>query len=214
MTAVMGDDRSLWKTPCGFFTSLAPVTSDSELPVLSGKRDDAKVRRDLLAAGYRGEKVVLMLPQDVPNQRAMSEIAGDMMRRVGLNVDYQAVDWGTILQRRASKSPPSQGGWNAFCTRFWGSEFFSPAAHSPLRSNGAQAWFGWPSSPRIEALREQWFDAPDLGTQKTLTSEIQVQAFEDVPYYPLGLYYNPTAYRADLSGVLNGGPFFWNVRRA
>jgi peptide/nickel transport system substrate-binding protein len=214
MTAVMGDDRSLWKTPCGFFTSLAPVTSDSELPVLSGKRDNEKVRRDLLAAGYRGEKVVLMLPQDVPNQRAMSEIAGDMMRRVGMNVDYQAVDWGTILQRRASKSPPSQGGWSAFCTRFWGSEFFSPAAHSPLRSNGAQAWFGWPSSPRIEALREQWFDAPDLAIQKTLAAEIQAQAFEDVPYYPLGLYYNPTAYRADLSGVLNGGPFFWNARRA
>ena len=32
-------------------------------------------------------------------------------------------------------------------------------------------------------------------------------------YYPLGLYYNPTAYRGDLSGIVNGGPFFWNVRR-
>jgi peptide/nickel transport system substrate-binding protein len=213
MTAVMGDDRSLWKTPCGFLTSLSPVVNDSELTVLAGKRDDEKVRRDLLAAGYRGEGVVLMAPQDVPNQKAMSEISADMMRRVGMNVDYQAVDWGTILQRRASKSSPSHGGWNAFCTRFWGSEFMSPAAHSPLRSSGAQAWFGWPTSQRIEALREQWFDAPDLETQHALAGEIQAQAFEDVPYYPLGLYYNPTAYRSDLSGVLNGGPFFWNVRR-
>jgi peptide/nickel transport system substrate-binding protein len=171
------------------------------------------VKRNLLAAGYHGEKVVLMAPQDVPNQKAMSEIAADTMRRVGMDVDYQAVDWGTILQRRASKSPPSQGGWNAFCTRFWGSEFFSPAAHSPLRGNGAQAWFGWPSSPKIEALREQWFDAPNQGAQEALAAQIQGQAFEDVPYYPLGLYYNPTAYRADLTGVVNGGPFFWNVRR-
>jgi peptide/nickel transport system substrate-binding protein len=46
-----------------------------------------------------------------------------------------------------------------------------------------------------------------------LAAEIQGQAFEDVPYYPLGLYYNPTAYRGDLSGIVNGGPFFWNVRR-
>jgi peptide/nickel transport system substrate-binding protein len=213
MTAVMGDDQALWRTPCGFFTSLSPTADVGALPPLAGRRDNEKVRKDLQAAGYNGERVVLMVPQDVPNQKAMSEIAADMMRRVGMNVDYQAVDWGTILQRRASKNAPSQGGWNMFCTRFWGSECFSPAAHSPLRCNGGQAWFGWPSSPRIETLREQWFDAHDPGTQKALATEIQAQAFEDVPYYPLGLYYNPTAHRADLSGVLNGGPFFWNVRR-
>jgi peptide/nickel transport system substrate-binding protein len=62
-------------------------------------------------------------------------------------------------------------------------------------------------------LREQWFDAPNLGAQETLAAQIEGQAFEDVPYYPLGLYYNPTAYRADLIGVVNGGPFFWNVQR-
>jgi peptide/nickel transport system substrate-binding protein len=213
MTAVMGEDRSLWKVPCGYFTSLSPAANDSALTMLAVKPNYEKVKRDLLAAGYHGEKVVLMAPQDVPNQKAMSEIAAETMRRVGMDVDYQAVDWGTILQRRASKSPPSQGGWNAFCTRFWGSEFFSPAAHSPLRGNGAQAWFGWPSSPKIEALREQWFDAPNQGAQEALAAQIQGQAFEDVPYYPLGLYYNPTAYRADLTGVVNGGPFFWNVRR-
>jgi peptide/nickel transport system substrate-binding protein len=213
MTAVMGEDRSLWKVPCGYFTSLSSAANDSALAMLAVKPNYEKVSRDLLAAGYRGERVVLMAPQDVPNQKAMSEIAADTMRRVGMDVDYQAVDWGTILQRRASKSPPSQGGWNAFCTRFWGSEFFSPAAHSPLRGNGAQAWFGWPSSPKIEALREQWFDAPNQGAQETLAAQIEGQAFEDVPYYPLGLYYNPTAYRADLIGVVNGGPFFWNVQR-
>jgi peptide/nickel transport system substrate-binding protein len=214
MTAVVGDDQSLWKTPCGFLTTLSSVANDRALTALAGKRDDEMVARDLRAAGYRGEGVDLMAPQDVPNQKAMSEIAADMMRRIGMNVDYQAVDWGTILQRRANKSAPSQGGWNAFCTRFAGSEFASPAAHAPLRSSGAQAWFGWPTSPRIEALREQWFDASDPETQQTLAGAIQAQAFEDVPYYPLGLYYNPTAYRSDLSGILNGGPFFWSVRRS
>jgi peptide/nickel transport system substrate-binding protein len=213
MTAMVGEDRSLWKTPCGFFAPLSPSASDSGIVVLSGKRDDNKVKRDLLSAGYKGEKVILMVPQDVPNQKAMSEVAADTMRRVGMNVDYQAVDWGTILQRRASKSPPNQGGWNAFCTRFWGSECVSPAAHTTLRSSGTQAWFGWPSSPRIEALREQWIDTPDPAAQHTLAAEIQKQAFEDVPYYPLGFYYSPTAYRADLTGIVNGGPFFWNIRR-
>lgn len=39
------------------------------------------------------------------------------------------------------------------------------------------------------------------------------KAFENLPYYPLGLYSNPTAYCNDLTGVLNAGPLFWNVRR-
>jgi peptide/nickel transport system substrate-binding protein len=180
---------------------------------LAGGRDPEKVRRDLRAAGYQGEKVVLMVPPDVPVQKALGEIAADTMRRVGMNVDYQALDWGTIVQRRMSKDAPGHGGWNAFCTRFWGSECATPAAHSALRGNGVQAWPGWPSSPRIEQLREAWFDARDPVTQQRLATEIEAQAFEDVPYYPLGLYFNPTAYRADLRGMVPGGPFFWNVRR-
>jgi peptide/nickel transport system substrate-binding protein len=190
------------------------MANSAGMPKLTGKRDDAQVRRDLKAAGYAGKKIVLLAPQDVPNQKAMTEIAADVMSRVGLNVDYQAVDWGTVVQRRANKGAPAQGGWNAFVTRFVGSEMFSPGVNAGLRCNGDQAWFGWPSSSRIEELRESWFDAPNLAAQRTLAERIQEQAFEDLPYYPLGLYYNPTAYRTDLTGVLDGGPFFWNVRRS
>ena len=52
-----------------------------------------------------------------------------------------------------------------------------------------------------------------LAAQQALAAEIQGQAFEDLPDHPLGLYYNPTAYRGDLSGIVNGGPFSGNVRR-
>ena len=57
------------------------------------------------------------------------------------------------------------------------------------------------------------FRSHDLAIRKALAARIQAQAPSDVPFYPLGLYYNPTAYRADLTGVLSGGPLFWNVRR-
>ena len=93
------------------------------------------------------------------------------------------------------------------------SDILTPASHYALRGNGDQAWAGWPNSPSIEKLRERWFEATDLAEQKRLAAEIQKQAFEDVPYYPLGLYYRPTAYRADLTGILSDIPVFWNVRR-
>ena len=61
-------------------------------------------------------------------------------------------------------------------TRFVGSEMFSPGVTAALRCNGGHAWFGWPSSPRIEESREAWFDAPNLATQRTLAERIQEQA--------------------------------------
>ena len=42
---------------------------------------------------------------------------------------------------------------------------------------------------------------------------MQKQAFIDVPYVPLGLFYQPTAYRSDLRDVIKGPPLFWTVKR-
>jgi peptide/nickel transport system substrate-binding protein len=54
---------------------------------------------------------------------------------------------------------------------------------------------------------------PDLATQKKIAAEMQVQAFVDVPYYPLGVFYNPSVYRRDITDILHGFPIFWNMRR-
>jgi peptide/nickel transport system substrate-binding protein len=101
-----------------------------------------------------------------------------------------------------------------FCTSFSGLDIYSPAGYAALRGNGAGAWFGWPTDPELERLRDAWFAATDLATQKKIAAAIQVQAFEDLPYYPLGLYYRESAYRSKLSGVLHGIPVFWSVRRS
>jgi peptide/nickel transport system substrate-binding protein len=77
---------------------------------------------------------------------------------------------------------------------------------------GPGSVYGWPSSARIEDLRQQWMDAPDLAAQQGIARELQVQALTDVPYIPLGQMLQATAYKADLTGVLNGFALFWNVR--
>lgn len=213
MTAMMGTDKSLWEVPVGFFPPVSPLSSNAGMAALTGKRDDAAVKQALEAAGYKGEKVVLMVSTDYPILKALGDVSADMLKRVGMNLDYQATDWGTVVQRRASNKPPAEGGWNMFCTGFSGLDFFTPASHLPLRGNGKNAWFGWPTMPKIEELRNAWFDAPDLAAQKKIGEEVQTQAFEDVPYYPLGLSHLPTAYRSDITGMLEGFVLFWNVRR-
>jgi peptide/nickel transport system substrate-binding protein len=213
MIAAQGEDPSLWSVPCGFFPPLSPLASDAGMSALTGKRDDAAVKAALEKAGYQGEKVVLMVGTDQPVLNALSNVALDMLKKVGVNVDYQATDWGMVVQRRSLTKPPAEGGWNLFCTGFSGLDFFTPASHLPLRGNGKGAWFGWPDDPKIESLREAWFNAPDLATQKKVGADIQLEAFENVPYYPLGLANLPTAFRPDITGLPEGFPIFWNVRR-
>jgi peptide/nickel transport system substrate-binding protein len=213
MIASQGEDTALWSVPAGFFPPTSPLASDAGMTAVTGKRDYEAVKAALATAGYQGERVVLMSPTDQPQNKAMSDVAADMLKRVGMNVDYQATDWGSVVQRRALTKPPAEGGWNMFVTGFSGLDFFTPASHLPLRCNGKAAWFGWPDDPKIEELRTAWFNAPDLDAQKKIGAEIQLEAFQSVPYYPLGIAQLPTAFRNDIAGVLEGFPVFWNVHR-
>ena len=83
-----------------------------------------------------------------------------------------------------------------------------------MRGNGRNAWVGWPTAPKLEAIRDQWLLATDLPTQKRLAADMQRQAFQDVPCMPLGLYYQPVAYRTDLTDMTKGLILFTGIRRA
>jgi peptide/nickel transport system substrate-binding protein len=214
MQAVVGGDPSLFRTPLGFFCPDTPMASQVGLDVLTSPRDFAKVKQNLIDAGYKGEKVVLMVPADSPSLKAQGDVAADMMKQVGLNVDYLALDWGTMLTRRNRKDGADQGGWSAFVTSWAGTDWLNPAGHIALRGNGEAGYAGWSTSPRTEELRDAWFRAPDEAAQKAICEDIQKQALIDVPYYPLGQYIQPTAFRTSITGVLDGIPSFWNVRPA
>ena len=88
----------------------------------------------------------------------------------------------------------------------------NPVGHVFLRGNGQDATVGWPTSPKLEELRNAWLQAPDLAAQKAIAAQIQLQAFADIPYIPLGQYFAPTAYQANLTGMLSGNPVFWNIK--
>jgi peptide/nickel transport system substrate-binding protein len=214
MVGMVGTEPSLWKDHCGYFCPGTPMANDAGMAALTSPRDLAKVKRDLDAAGYKGEKIVLLGPTDIPSAKALADITGDLLKsQLGLNIDYQAMDWASLVQRRAKKEPVDQGGWSIYHTSWSGIDQMNPVGHVFLRGNGQDATVGWPTSPKLEELRNKWLLAPDLAAQKVVAAEIQLQAFADVPYIPLGQYFAPTAYRADLDGILSGNPVFWNIRR-
>ena len=213
MQAVCGDDRGAWRDDVGFFAPGLPMASDAGLDALTGPRDVERSRREIAAAGYGGEPVVVLAPSDYPRINALALVAADLLQRCGLNVELQSTDWGSVIRRRASKAPPAEGGWSVFFTTFSGIDMSSPATNLALRGNGADAWFGWPTAPRLEALRDAWLAAADADAQRRIAADIQLQAFVDVPFLPLGQFVQPTVRRRELVDALQTLPLFWNIRR-
>jgi len=100
MTAVATDDPSMWHVPSAFFCPGTPMASDVGIAALTGPRDYAKVKAELAAAGYKGERVVLLAATDFPVLKAMSDVCADMLQKAGLN--------GTI--RRSTGARSTSGG--------------------------------------------------------------------------------------------------------
>ncbi len=212
MEAVVGANAP-YDAQCGLFTSGTPLANDAGMETLSGKHPMDQLKRELAAAGYKGERVIYLEPTDVPRINAIAEVGADMLRKLGMNVDVIATDWGTTVQRSVSRQPPDKGGWHMFAAFSGGYDMSTPGSHQLMRGNGAGAYNGWPTLPKLEALRDEWLFAADKATQLALARKMQEQAFEDVPYLPLGSYLQPVAYKADLTGVSKGLVQFTGVRR-
>ena len=212
--AIIGEQSELGIVPAGFFTEGHAMATHAGLDVMKGDAGLAQAKKMLAESGYKGEPVILIAPGD---QHAIMPIAGvtrDLFKNLGLNVDYQVMDWGTMVTRRTKQTPVDQGGWSAFNTIWGGLTVSNPGSAYPLRGNGKKGGLGWPTDERLEALRESWFDAPDQAARKDIARQIQLQALESVPYVPMGQIFQPTAFRSDIKDIVKAAiPFFWGVRR-
>lgn len=215
MTAVAGEaGPDVINDHVGFFAPSSRYASNAGMENFSAEPDLAALKKDVLAAGYKGEKVVFLGAADVPRITAICEVGADVLSKIGLNVDYVSLDWGTVVQRIFSRAPIAEGGWSIFGSMWGGLDWDNPAGDAALRGNGKEAWFGWPSNPKSEAIRDEWLRATDLATQKALAADMQRQAFIDAPCMPLGLYYQPVACRNNLEGMIKGLILFTGVKRA
>jgi peptide/nickel transport system substrate-binding protein len=213
MGAITGNDPSAWQIcrsqfPCGT-TYGSPV----DLPVQKGDLGSAKAM--IKEAGYNGQKAVIINPTDFATIGPLGDITYDMFRKIGINAELAATDWGTVVQRRSSKEPVEKGGWSVFHTWFTGGFIINPVVTAPFRGQGANGWFGWYDNPKIEQMTQEWLDAKDADERKKIGAAIQQENYAQVPTVTLGQFQIPTAYRKSLQGRLEcNAPLFWNVKRA
>ncbi len=213
MAAAAGDDPANWRADVGVFCPGTPMATTAGMQVLSAPRDIPRVKQLVAASGYANERVVVLIPSDFPTLKALGDVGADMLKRIGLNVDAQYADWGSTLQRVAKTEPVEQGGWSLFHTYWSGLDQFDPAVHVYIRGNGRAASRGWPTSEKLESLRNEWLFATDLSQQKRIAALIQQLVFIDVPYVPLGQILPERATRRNVVDLLSGYALFWNLRK-
>lgn len=135
MIAVAGTGRRYWSDRIGLFGREAPLATEVGIEALASPRDYPKVQRDLAAASYHGERVVALIATDIPVINALAQVGADQLRRAGVNVEVQALNFGTVVQRRMSRASPDKGGWNVYFTYFDGVWTYNPGNHLGIVSN-------------------------------------------------------------------------------
>lgn len=173
-----------------------------------------KAKELLKAAGYKGERIVLLSTPQYPAISAMAQVAAQRLRQIGVNVDLQMTDFAVMFRRmQAANKPLDQGGYNLFAYHAIGSAWFHPLMNLSLDlSCNGKNWAGWPCDPQGEALRQAFLEAPDDASRKAAFVAFQKRLWQFLPYIPLGQFDVATGWRKDVTGVLNAYIVaYWNI---
>ena len=206
--------KDLYK-PCGsIFVCGSPYgsTAGSDLQMKS----NMKKAQDLLkASGYDGTTIVVMKPTDLASIQKLPDVAAQLLRQAGFKVDLQAMDWQTLVGRRAKKDAPEKGGWHMFLTAWQAFDVWSPIANPTTDTRGEKStWFGWATDDRMVELRNQFMRATDDAAKKKLADQMHARMYEVGTHAILGEYQQPMAARKNISGFfVTNGNIYWNLKK-
>ena len=213
MHAFVGTDESMWKPMPSYFTPGTALYNEEGGEVLKGPRRLDAARRLLEESGYAGQPVTSMAAQDLPHHKAWGDVTVDLLQRLGVNVDHAAIDWGTVVARRAQKNAPGQGGWQIYHTSPYGVDLATPT-NIFIRGDGSSGSNGWATNPAVEREISAWFDATNLEEEKAAARRLNRVALDHALFAPLGVCMRHYAWRKSLTGITKGPmPLFWGVSK-
>jgi peptide/nickel transport system substrate-binding protein len=206
--------KELYKTCPSMFICNTPygTTAGSDIQAKGNMR---KAQELLKASGYDGTPIVIMKPTDLASIQKLPDVAAQLLRQAGFKVDLQAMDWQTLVGRRAKKDAPDKGGWHMFLTAWQTFDVWSPIANPAIDTRGEKStWFGWATDDKLVDLRNQFMRATEDGDKKKLADAIHARAFEVGTHAPLGEYMQPMAARKNISGFfVTNSNIYWNLKK-
>jgi peptide/nickel transport system substrate-binding protein len=200
-TAAMGYPLDMRVTYCPTYFICGSPNETSAGAEPFRKPDLAKAKQLLAESGYKGEKIVVLVPSDVTYLNAEALMTVQTLRSIGMNVDAQNMDWASIGARRAKRDAPEAGGWNVYVTVAGEFDVNSPITNAYLSPSCGNSLPGWPCDKKLDELRTAWIRETVPARRKELLDAFQARAYEAVPYVNLGQYSPAFAARSSLKGV-------------
>lgn len=168
----------------------------------------AAAREALRRTRYNGEKVVVLQATDIETLRVSSAVAADLLTQAGFNVELQAMDWGTLLNRRGRRE-----GWSVFGVTASGFDLSAPPTHFYLSGNCVD-YAGWSCDERMTPLFPAFARAQDEAERQRIAAQISTIAFENTPGVMWGQFTAPAAWRSSLRNLIPSSiPIFWSVEK-
>jgi len=205
-----------WYKTCGsYFTCGSAMANETNDAWFKGGPNPERARQLLAEGGYDGKPIVMLQATNFAYMANAATVFAQQLRAIGMKVDLQPMDWANVVARRASQSPPDQGGWNIFFTSAGGLSTSNPYMMAQMATNGKKSWFGWPSDEKNEQLRAQWLAADSPEQRKAIAAQIQENAWNVVPHLYFGQWQQPSAYRKNVKGWLHIPELiaFWNLEK-
>ena len=184
-----------------------PLANRAGMEGLTAAGDLDLARRLVRESGYDGTRLPLLVATDQNETTILGNVVHQTMKDMGLNVDYQATEFGSIMQRRGNAERP--GIWSAYPS------YVDAIAASAPGTNYALTGYGTPADPRMAQYIEDWFDAPDLMGQRAAAERIQSRFLEGPTYMPLCQTFRPIAHRTNVTNIVPGYSLrCWGLRIA
>jgi len=141
-------------------------------------------------------------------------VARAQLEKAGFKVDLQAMDWQTLVGRRAKKDPLNAGGWSAYFTSWGATDVTNPVSNAFVNASCEKATFGWACDAEIEKLRDAFSKETDPAKQKQIAEQVQLRILEYPTHVVLGQFTTPTAIRTNLNGLLHAPALaLWNLEK-
>lgn len=213
LTAQVGDPE-YFKTCGAIFGCGLPYDNQTNADMILAP-NVARAKELLKEAKYDGEPVVILQATDIASSASIPVVLAQQLRQAGFKVSLQAMDFMTMLSRRANRDVTSKGGWSIFVTTWHMSEILDPLRNYAVSANGEKAWFGWPTVPEVETLRDKFLLAANEDERRAIAGQLQKVMLDEGVVVPLGQINTAAAYRKTLDGVLESpAPLFWNITKA
>lgn len=186
--------RDLWILCSGYYYCGTPKGDDTDVGDQYYNINDKDMARRMLAeAGYNGETILVMTPNDYATITPIGQFMKQEMEDMGFVVEQPNRDWATVVTIFTTKE-----GWDANASwSGWG------VTSDPINDEQAagQTAF-WPTIPKVQELRLAWAKEVDPAKKRAIRMEIETLLYERVIVVGLGIHFQIEPHTVDLKNLI------------